>query len=131
MRDRLVVAALAIVALAIGVYLSYERSRGRAPVCPIGGGCATVQASRYAQLAGVPVSTLGSVGAFALLATTATRWRHAVVLTFAIAATGAAFSLYLTSLEAFVIDAWCAWCVASATTWVGAAVVSGYRVLRA
>jgi uncharacterized membrane protein len=128
---RVALAVLAGLATAIGAYLTYERSRGRLPPCPVGGGgCATVQHSRYAELAGVPVSLLGAIGGAVLLASTFLRTSYASALTLAIATAGALFSAYLTILEGFVIDAWCAWCVASAALWTCAAAIAAVRAAR-
>ncbi len=123
--ERVALMALAALATAIGAYLSFERSRGRLPPCPVGGGgCATVQHSRYADLAGIPVSTLGGI---ALFAATFLRPPNGPVVTLGIAVAGALFSGYLTVLEGFVINAWCAWCLASAALWACSAVVAGVR----
>jgi uncharacterized membrane protein len=128
---RVALIVLAGLATAIGAYLTYERSRGRLPPCPVGGGgCATVQHSRYAELAGIPVSLLGTLGGLALLGSLFLRTASAPVVTFAIAFTGALFSGYLTALEGFVIDAWCAWCLTSAVLWTCAAVVAAVRAYR-
>ena len=128
---RIAVAVLALLAAGLGAFLTYERARGTLPPCPVGGGgCATVQHSRYAELAGVPVSTLGMLGGLALFASTFLRSASAPVITFGIALAGALFSAYLTSLEAFTINAWCAWCVTSAILWTLAAIVSGIRAYR-
>ncbi len=128
---RIALLVLAALATAIGAYLSFERSRGRLPPCPVGGGgCAAVQRSKYAELAGIPVSTLGALGGATLLGSLFLRTPSAPVITFAIAGTGALFSAYLTVLEGFVIDAWCTWCLVSAAIWAGAAVVAGVRAYR-
>jgi uncharacterized membrane protein len=128
---RIIVAVLALLAAAIGAFLTYERARGTLPPCPVGGGgCATVQHSRYAELAGIPVSTLGMLGGLGLLGSTFLRTAWAPVATFGIALAGALFSAYLTSLEAFTINAWCAWCVTSAVLWGLAALVSGVSAYR-
>jgi uncharacterized membrane protein len=37
-----------------------------------------------------------------------------VTLSFALALGGWLFSMYLTAIEAFVLHAWCSWCVTSA-----------------
>ena len=125
---RLALIVLAALATAIGAYLTYERSRGRLPPCPVGGGgCATVQHSRYAELAGIPVSLLGALGGLALLGSLFLRTTWAPVATLAIAFTGALFSGYLTALEGFVINAWCAWCLTSAALWTCAAVIAAVR----
>jgi uncharacterized membrane protein len=129
---RIAVAVLALLAAAIGAFLTYERARGTLPPCPVGGGgCATVQHSRYAELAGIPVSTFGMLGGLALFASTFLRSASAPLVTFGIALVGALFSAYLTSLEAFTINAWCAWCVTSAVLWWLAAIVAGVRAFRA
>ena len=44
---------------------------GGAPVCAIAHGCATVQKSDYAELAGVPVALLGLISYFGILASLA------------------------------------------------------------
>ena len=129
--SRTTLIVLGVLATAIGAFLTYERARGTLPPCPVGGGgCATVQHSRYAELAGIPVSTLGMLGGLALFASTFLRTASAPVITFGIALVGALFSAYLTSLEAFTINAWCAWCVTSAILWSLAAIVSGVRAYR-
>lgn len=130
MRTRIPLIAIAVLTTALGAYLSYERSRGRLPPCPVGGGgCATVQHSRYAELAGIPVSTLGALAGLGLLGSLFLRTAWAPLATVAIAVSGALFSAYLTTLEAFVIDAWCAWCVTSAVLWTAAAVLAVLRAV--
>jgi uncharacterized membrane protein len=128
---RVALIVLGVLATAIGAFLTYERARGTLPPCPVGGGgCATVQHSRYAELAGVPVSTLGMLGGLALLGSLFLRPAWGAVATFGIALAGALFSAYLTSLEAFTIHAWCAWCVTSAVIWVLAATLAAIRLYR-
>ncbi len=72
--------------------------------------CGIVNQSPYAELSGVPVAVLGMLGylAIALLAA-GRRYR----LTFAASLGGFAFSLYLTHVEAHVLQVWCIYCVAS------------------
>ena len=48
----------------------------------------------------------------------------------ALALVGFGFSLYLTYLELFVIDAVCQWCVASAVIMTLIVVVAGSRAIR-
>ena len=56
---------------AIAGYLTSSTTRAATPVCAIAHGCATVQQSAYAELAGVPVALLGLVGYVAILASLA------------------------------------------------------------
>lgn len=117
--------ALALAALGVAAFLTWERARGHVAPCPIaGGGCATVARSSYATLGSVPVSVLGLAGAAALLAACAWRSAWAPSTRLAVAGAGAAFSAYLSWLEAERIHAYCAWCLASAVLWALAAAVA-------
>lgn len=116
--------ALAAAGTAIAAYLTWVAfDEGSEIACGPLGDCHTVQSSQYAEVAGVPVGVLGLAMYAGLLAVIGTRlrWRESPAmpvvlgpLTFALAFGGAVYSAYLTYLELFVIDAICAWCVASA-----------------
>ena len=54
--------AVALAGLAIAAYLTVVHYAGGEPVCAVAHGCATVQQSDYAQLAGIPVALLGLLG---------------------------------------------------------------------
>jgi len=112
---------LAIAGVAVAAYLAWENSQGRSGVCTIAHGCSKVQQSRYGKMIGVPVSVPGLV-LYTLLTVAAAAWLAdhrglrpvILVLAFYGALGGFLFSAYLTYLEAFVIDAWCIYCIASA-----------------
>jgi uncharacterized membrane protein len=128
---RRLAAALALLELIVAAYLEIERARGRSVACPIGGGgCETVQHSRYSKLAGVPLPLLGLFGAAAMFATTLAADPRARTAAFVLAVAGALFSLYLASLQAFEIHAYCAWCLSSAVIWIALAVTTGAGWLR-
>jgi uncharacterized membrane protein len=85
-------------------------------------GCETVQASRYARFAGLPVAAWGFgyyLTVFALaIAGMQDRFvesRGFATLLLVLTAWGALFSGWLTYLEAGPIGAWCQWCIGSAT----------------
>jgi uncharacterized membrane protein len=129
---RRLAALLALLELAIAVYLEVERARGSAVACPIGGGgCVKVQESSYSELAGIPLPILGLIGAVAMLVTTLLDDPRARTAAFVLAGAGALFSLYLAGLQAFEIDAYCAWCLASAVIWIALAVTTGVAWFRA
>lgn len=114
MSDRALRVGVAVVALAgIGVagYLTYVHYRPAALICTSGGGCETVQESSYAELFGVPVALLGLLGYVAVLALVVWDSELARTLAAAIALTAVGFVAYLIVLQAFVIDAWCVWCL--------------------
>jgi uncharacterized membrane protein len=121
-------AALALLGLAVATYLTIEHARGAAPICTTGGGCEVVAKSDYATIMGVPVAALGLAAYVALLACALLPGDLAGVLGFAIALGGFGFSLYLTYLELFVIDAICQWCVGSAVIMTGCLVVTALRL---
>ena len=132
MSTRRLAAALALLELIVAAYLEIERARGRSVACPIGGGgCETVQHSRYSKLAGVPLPLLGLFGAATMFATTLLADPRARTAAFVLAVAGALFSLYLASLQAFEIHSYCAWCLSSAVIWLALAATTGVAWFRA
>jgi uncharacterized membrane protein len=131
MSVRRLEAVLALIAFLIAGYLTYERHQGQNAVCPIGGGgCETVAHSSYSKFAGVPVSYFGMLGALVLLALCLRPELLYASLRFVVTGVGAAFSLYLTSLEATTINAYCVWCLGSAAAWCLLVIVAGYDLWR-
>jgi uncharacterized membrane protein len=108
---RAVVALVALAGIAVAGYLTYVHYQPDALICTSGGGCETVQESSYAELAGIPVALLGLLGYVAVLLLVAWDSELARTLAAAIALTAAGFAVYLLVLQAFVIDAWCVWCL--------------------
>lgn len=124
-------AGLAILGLAIATYITIADAGGGAPACLAGGhGCQTVADSSYAHLAGISVSVIGLAGYVCLFAAMAAAGDVARFAGFMLALVGFGFSLYLTYLELFVIDAICQWCVASAVVMTALLVVSALRAFR-
>ena len=104
------------------LYLHWVYTSPNHPLVCLGVGCDVVRASKYAALWGHPMPDYGVLMYGVLfLAVLLEAWlispalrRWAQISVIVIAGGGFAFSLYLTALEAFVIHAWCAWCVGSA-----------------
>jgi uncharacterized membrane protein len=114
-RLRTAAFVLAMVGLAIATYIAIEEAGGGAAKCVAGGGgCEKVADSEYSELVGINIAVIGIFG-YAVLALAAVfpgdpgRFAGLVASLF-----GFGFSLYLTYLELFEIDAICQWCVASA-----------------
>jgi len=120
-RSRQAIAVLALAGFFIALYL-WLHSIGVIGQLKCGtGGCEIVQASAYARLGGVPVAFFGVAGYAALFLVSVVgqsprfaERRGPGRLLFGLASGGLLFTLYLTSLEAFVIHAWCRWCLGSA-----------------
>ncbi len=109
------IALLVVSALGIGVatYLTYVHYEPRALICTGGGGCETVQDSKYAVLAGIPVAVLGLAAWIGVFGLTIWNSELARTLTAAIAVVAVAFAVYLVVLQLWVIDAICVWCMAN------------------
>ena len=103
----------ALAGLAVAGYLTWVHVDDDALVCVAGGGCETVQESEYAELAGIPVATLGLVGYAVVLSLVAWDSPRARLGAAMLALVALVFSLYLVALQLFVIDAVCTWCLAN------------------
>jgi len=111
------IAATVIAAIGIGVagYIAIVESGGGAPVCVAGGGgCETVAESSYSHVFGVNIAYFGVFGYVLLLAASLLRGDLARMGGFAVSLGGFGYSVYLTYLEVFKIEAICQWCVTSA-----------------
>jgi len=101
--------------IGVASYIAIADSGGGAPVCIAGGrGCLTVAESSYSHLLGIDVAIFGIAGYVLLLVCALLRGDGARMAGFAFSLVGFGFSLYLTYLELFKIEAICQWCVASA-----------------
>ena len=105
---------VAVIGLGIAAYLTVVHYAGDAPVCAIAHGCATVQKSDYAMLAGVPVALLGALGYIAILAALIRDDENARTAAVFLSLVGLGFSGWLTYVEIVKLDAICIWCVGSA-----------------
>lgn len=106
-----------VAAFGIGVatYIAIADSGGGSPVCLAGGsGCETVANSSYSHLFGVNIAVFGICGYVLLLAASLLRGDLARMVGFGVSLVGFGYSVYLTYLEVFRIEAICQWCVASA-----------------
>jgi len=126
---RLAAAAFAVAGIAVAGYLTWAHYAGSAVACIAGGGCETVQGSQYAVIAGLPVAVLGLVAYSAILALIAWDAPIARLSAATIAFVGLLFSAYLLTLQLFVIDAICIWCLANDMLIApGLAVLTGLRL---
>jgi uncharacterized membrane protein len=130
--DRRLRAAIALVALAgaaVAAYLVYARYAHTQIYCTTGG-CETVQHSKYAKLAGIPVAVLGLAAYLAVFATALSSRIEAAAIGAATALGGLAFAIYLIVVQVAVIDAICQWCLASDAILLVLALLSVERLRR-
>jgi uncharacterized membrane protein len=121
--------AVAVAGLAISAYLTVIHYTGAEPVCAIAHGCATVQQSDYAVLAGVPVALLGLLGYAGLLVALIRDGETERLAAAGIAFAGFGFSAWLTYVEVARLDAICIWCVGSAICMTVLAALTAARVV--
>jgi uncharacterized membrane protein len=113
---------LAVIGLGVAGYLAYVETQMVSAICGPIGDCNAVQSSVYARLFGLlPIGILGLIGyALILVAWIVQRLRndrwgnYAPIAILGMSLLGTVFSVYLTYLEIFVIEAVCIWCLSSA-----------------
>jgi uncharacterized membrane protein len=124
-------ALISLAGLFVAVYLTmYKLGVIGDLACSIGS-CETVQLSQWASFLGLPVAAWG-VGFYAIMFVIALagvqerfeRAPHIPIALTMLSGWGVLFSLWLTWLELFVIDAICTWCVVSAVLVVALFIVS-------
>lgn len=106
-----------VAAFGIGVasYIAIEAAGGDAPTCIAGSsGCETVASSSYSHLLGVNIAVFGIASYALLLAAALLRGDAARMAGFVVSLIGFGYSVFLTYIELFKIEAICQWCVASA-----------------
>lgn len=121
-RPGWVVPLLALVGMAVALYMARVEIGGGEAVCGPVGDCNAVQQSPWARLFGViPVGVVGVIGyGLVLVAWSVARFARRPTADWAVLALlaggliGVLLSLYLTFLEPFVIGATCLWCITSA-----------------
>lgn len=117
---------LAIIGFFISSYaLAHHDSFVSGSFCTIGSSfnCDIVNRGPYSEIYGLPVALIGIIGYFFLAAAAfmKKKWPRDKGISFFLLLSsggGLVFSGYLTSLEAFVLKAWCLICVSSAAIMV-------------
>jgi uncharacterized membrane protein len=110
-----------IIGLLDAGYLSYAKITETNLYCTPGlGNCATVNASQWSTIFGIPVAFLGFASYLAILLLMIFGKKIRIValyqhyLFFFITLVGVLFSGYLTYIEAAVLHTYCQWCILSA-----------------
>jgi uncharacterized membrane protein len=128
---------LALIGVLDSTYLFiYKISKNNA-MCLGNGDCATVNASRYSEINGIPISLLGLLAYLAILALLIFEFRNIVtkensnLLVFGISLVGVIYSAYLTYIEFYVIFAVCPFCIISAVVITAIFIISIIKLLKA
>jgi len=109
---------VALVGLADASYLTLEHYRGEVPPCSLTEGCETVTTSKYSEILGVPVALLGALFYLAVLFSVffiVTEKKFNLVCWLAyLSWVGLLAAVYFTAIQAFVLRAYCQYCLVSA-----------------
>ena len=111
------IALLGLVGLAETVYLTALHLAGAHVVCIAAANCSQVLGSSYAEIQGFPLAALGALGYFAVFSFSTLalfRFRRAPLLLGVTIAAMFLATLYLLYLQAFVLKAFCDYCLFSA-----------------
>ncbi len=115
------ISILALGGFSLAAYIHSHKKTHKKLVCPLRGSCETVIHSNYSRFFGVPVEMLGMLY-YILIAIVhisfifiPTLTNPSLLITSLIFSMGAfLFSLYLLSVQFFIIRKWCTWCLFSA-----------------
>ena len=110
-------ALLSLLGLTDAIYLTIEHVTGQSVRCTIVAGCSEVLSSSYAVVAGIPLAMIGAAAyftVFSLATLAAFGYRVAGILLTPLIIAMFLVSLWLIYLQAFVIRAFCQFCLLSA-----------------
>jgi uncharacterized membrane protein len=110
---RYVLVVLAAIGIIVSALALREHYRTETSPCSINEtwDCGIVNKSEYAVFLGIPVAAVGMAGY--LLMGALAFWASSYLLLSWAAGFGLGFSLYLTHIEANILEVWCLYCVAS------------------
>src|ERR1700761_2953928 len=112
---RTAIAVIALLGVGVATYIFISDSTSGAPACLAGGtGCETVAKSHYSHILGINVAIFGLAGWFLILGSVLWGNDYARLGGFLFTLGGFGFSIYLTYLEIWNIEAICQWCVTNA-----------------
>lgn len=112
-----VAAIVSLVGLGDAIYLTVEHVAGRSVKCTIVSGCSEVLSSQYATIGGIPLALVGAAAyftVFSLATLGAFGYKVAGKLLTVVVTLMLVTSLWLIYLQAFVIKAFCQFCLLSA-----------------
>jgi uncharacterized membrane protein len=128
--------ALVAIGLAVSIYMWIYKLTDNEVMCLGSGECSVVNASRYSEVNGIPVATIGAIGYTALLASlilerrTAFLRQNGALLFFGMSLTGFLFTVYLIYVEVALLKALCPFCITSQVAMSVVFVISVVRLAR-
>jgi uncharacterized membrane protein len=127
---------LTIIGLLVSIYMTIYKITSNDNMCIGSGDCKTVNASRYAEVYGIPVAVLGVAGYAAILTVLLLQRKpgffqqNGSLLFFGLSLTGFLFTLYLIFVEVALIRAYCPFCITSQTVMTIIFIISVIHLVR-
>jgi uncharacterized membrane protein len=127
---------LVVIGLAVSIYMTIYKVTSNDAMCLGSGDCSTVNASRYSEVYGIPVGSIGVAGYFAILLV---HWyerrdkffeKNGTMFIFGMALTGFLFTLYLIYIEFAILNAICPFCLTSQISMTIIFIISVVRLIR-
>lgn len=115
-----IIGILGLIGFLISAYIYGKKKAKKKLICPRQSNCDTVIHSDYSKILGIPVEVLGMlyytfIGSVYSIVFIFDLWSPTVAFVIlGISMCSVLFSIYLVSMQAFVIKQWCAWCLCSA-----------------
>lgn len=112
-----IIALLAMVGVADSLYLTVEHLTGRSVICAFSTGCSKVLASSYAKVGPIPVAAIGVAAYFAVFSLAVLgAFGHSVARRMLAPLIMIMFlmTLWLVFVQAFLLGAFCDYCMVSA-----------------
>jgi uncharacterized membrane protein len=128
------ISLLAVIGLLVSVYMTIYKITSNDKMCLGSGDCSTVNASRYADINGIPVAFIGVIGYAAILGIGWLEKRNdffqenGSLILFGVSLIGFLFTLWLIYVEIALIQALCPFCLASQITMTLIFILSVVRV---
>lgn len=131
----IVAACLALAGLVDSIYLTVTHLTGEDVTCVASSGCSEVLSSTYSTVGRIPLGAFGALayfGAFSLAILIAFGYVRAVILLRLLVAVMFLTTLWLLYVQAFILHAFCDFCLLSAaiTTSLSIIMVLGYLMQR-
>lgn len=131
-----VLVVLTIIGLLVSIYMTIYKITGNNGMCLGSGDCSTVNASRFAEVNGIPVAVFGMVGYAAILLALLFESRNSflkengTLLIFGMSLVGFIFTLWLIYVELVLLHAICPFCVTSQVAMTLIFILSVIRLFR-
>ena len=116
----ILIIALSFIGFLLATYIYTKKKGNKKLICPIRSNCEQVIHSNYSKIAGIPVEVLGmayylfTFFSYSIIFIFNTQTIAIFLVLLGIGVCSFIFSVYLVSVQIFVIKQWCIWCLSSA-----------------